>query len=153
MTRASAAQGTMRMKSSDKAKSYSHEEYDVPSNVGREKDSVIEIHRSSSRKSSVEKSEEISAVTLENNLNNDILRAILQLRSLLPHKQLSSSSSYCNDGNETDEMKLYSVITLKEFCLEANESVEKITKFLKIGDAGDMTGNFSYQGNLRYCCQ
>jgi hypothetical protein len=131
----------MRLKSSDKLKSYNHEELDGPSNGGREKEMVIEIHRSSSRKLSLEKSEEISPVTLSNTGNNDILRTITHLRSLLPHKhQNSSSSSYCNDENETDEMKLYSVLTLKEFCLEANESVEKIAKFLKSGDATDVNG-------------
>jgi hypothetical protein len=140
MSRASVPQGTMRLKSSDKLRSYYHEGYDVPSKVGREKEMVIEIHKSSSRKSSLEKSDEISPVTVG---NNDILRTIIHLRSLLPQKHQNGSSSYCRDENETDEMKLYSVRTLKEFCLEANESVEKITKFLKSGDASDLNGKLS----------
>jgi hypothetical protein len=140
ITRASIPQGNMRLKSGDKLKSYNHEELDGPSNGSREKEMVIEIHKSSSRKSSLEKSEEISPVTLRNTGNNDILRTITHLRSLLPHKHQNSSSSYCNDENETDEMKLYSVLTLKEFCLEANESVEKIAKFLRSGDTTDVNG-------------
>lgn len=147
MTRASAAQGTMRMKSNDMRRSYNHEEYDIPSNVSREKESVTEVNRSSSRKSSLEKSEEISPSTLGNSVNNDILRTISHLRSILPQKQRSSSGNYCNDENETDEMKLYSVLTLKEFCLEANESIEKIAKFLKTGDASDPKGKLAIEGH------
>lgn len=144
MTRASAARGTVRLRSGDKLRSHDQEEYDVSTNGGREKDSVIEITRASSRKSSLEKSEATSTTTLENLANNEILGTILQLRSLLPQKQQSSSSSYCNDENETDEMKLYNTLPLKEFCLEANESVEKITKFLKSGDTSDLKGMTSF---------
>ena len=138
------SQGSLLRNSYEIPKARIHDGIDLSnkrSNEGkeRERECASEVKKSASHQNSAENGEVPKLRTVvRNTVEDDVLTNVRYLKSIIPPISPDGSPYYENSDNE--DLKMYDVISLKEFCINSYDSVENISKYLVSEESRNLKG-------------
>ena len=116
----------------------------------RERECVLEVKKSFSRQNSAENSDIPKMRTdVRNTTEDDVLSSVRYLKSIIP--PISPDGSPYYDNSDNDDLRMYDVTSLKEFCISSYDSVDNISKYLSSEESGNLKGQLSDNAYFLIC--